>query len=142
MPSPTQMTDEELLARILEDAETAQIASTLGLEPADYAARVLHYIRNPNAQPQLDVMDPGAAKEAGLPSLAECHDFVEKLASGEIPLDEQEVSRFAGFDDNEKSAATLTGTARKKGPAAEPPMPPEPNDGSPSAGRKSRSGRG
>jgi hypothetical protein len=136
------MTDEELLARILEDQETAQIAAALGLEPADYAARVLYYIRNPNADPQLEVMEPGAAKEAGMPSLFECAEFVEKLASGEIPLDEGEVSRFAGFDDEEKSAATLTGTARKKGRAAEPPMPPDPATGPASTGRKSRSGRG
>jgi hypothetical protein len=140
MPSPTQMTDEELLARILEDKETTQIATALGLEPGDYAARVLHYIRNPNADPQLQVMDPGAAKEAGMPSLAECADFVEKLATGEIPLDENEVSRFAGFDDDEKSATNLTGGGRKK--AAEPPMPPAPGDGPTPTGKKSRSGRG
>ena len=141
MPTPTQMTDEELISRILEDKETTQIASALGLEPVDYAARVLHYIRNPNAEPQLEVMEPGAAKEAGMPSPAECLDFVEKLSTGEIPLDEHEVSRFAGFDDDERSAAALTGANRKKG-QAEPPMPPDPAGGPEATGRKSRSGRG
>ena len=53
MPSPNEMSDDDLLARILQDAETTTIADALGLEPADYAARVMHYIRNPNAEPQI-----------------------------------------------------------------------------------------
>ena len=138
MPSPQSMTDEQLIARILEDAETATIAEALGLEPADYAARVLHYIRNPNADPQLDVMDAAAEKEAGMPSVAEVVQFLEKMEQGE----EHEQTKFAGFDDDEKSAATLTGTGRKKGPQAAPPLPPVPGEGTgappPS---KSRSGR-
>lgn len=137
MPSPQSMTDEQLIARILEDAETAIIAEALGLEPADYAARVLHYIRNPNADPQLEIMDAQAEKEAGMPSVGEVRQFLEKMEEG----DEHEQTKFAGFDDDEKSAATLTG-GRKKGPQAAPPLPPVPGEGGPStSGPKSRSGR-
>jgi hypothetical protein len=131
------MTDDQIIARILEDAETTIIAEALGLEPADYAARVLHYIRNPNADPQLDVMDAAAEKEAGMPSVAECRQFLEKLEDG----DEHEQTKFTGFDEDEKSAATLTGTGRKKGPQAAPPLPPVPGEETGSKPTKSRSGR-
>lgn len=139
MPNPSQMTDEEVMARILEDAETGQIAEALGLDPVDYAARVLHYIRNPNAEPQLEILDAVGEKEAGMPSKAECLDYLQKIDSGAIPLDDSEVTHFAGFDEDEKSAAALTGS-RRKGPAAPPPMPPVPGEPAP-GGPKRRSGR-
>ena len=123
MPAPT---DEELIARILEVPETTKIAESLGLEPEDYAARVLFYHRNPKADPQLEVMDAMQEKEAGMPSKADCVSFLQKIDSGEISLDpESHQTRYTGFDDDEKSAATMTGGQRRRGAAPPPPMPGE-----------------
>jgi len=124
MTNPSQMTDDQLIARILEDAETATIAESLGLEPAEYAKRVMHYIRNPNADPQLQFMDAEAEKEAGVPTVADCVTFLEKVESGEIGGEHDKVE-FAGFDDDEKSQATATGARPKKGHSQAPPMPGE-----------------
>ena len=114
--------DEDLIARILEDEETTKIADALGIDPADYAARVLFYVKNPQAEPQLDIMTPEQERAAGVPTMAESLGFLDKLQSGEIPLDaEHETTRFAGFDDDEKSAATAAGnTAKKQAPKQQP----------------------
>ena len=141
MTSPQQMSDADLIARILEDAETITIAEALGLEPAEYAARVLHYIRNPNADPQLTLMDAAAEKEAGMPSAAECVGFLERVEAAGLDGDHA-TTRFAGFDDDEKSAASLTGGRHKKGAAAAPPLPAVPGEGEGATDKaKSRSGR-
>ncbi len=141
MTSPQQMNDEDLMARILQDAETTTIADSLGIEPADYAARVMHYIRNPNADPQLTLMDAAAEREAGMPSAAECVDFLNRVEAAGID-GEHATTRFAGFDDNEKSATSLTGGRSNKGMVGEPPLPPLPNDGNEAGDKtKTRSGR-
>ena len=107
--------DDDLIARILEDEETSKIADALGIDPADYAARVLHYVKNPTAQAQLSVMSPEQERAAGVPTMAESLGFLDKLASGEIPLDaEHETTRYAGFDDDEKSSAAATGNTEKR----------------------------
>ncbi len=126
---PVAPSDEALLARILAEEATGQIADSLGLPPEEYAARVLHYMKNPTADPIVTVMTPEQEKAAGVPSMAESLEFLDKLASGEIPLgNEHEQSRFAGFDDDEKSAATSTGGPQKttapKVPAASPTTAP------------------
>lgn len=136
MTSPQQMNDEDLMARILQDAETTTIAESLGIEPADYAARVLHYIRNPNADPQLTLMDAAAEREAGMPSAAECVDFLNRVEAAGID-GEHATTRFAGFDDDEKSAASLTGARSNKGIADAPPLPALPADGN-EAGSKTK----
>jgi hypothetical protein len=119
------MTDDELLARILEEPDILRLADTLGLEPEDYAKRVLFYMRNPNAEPQLTVLTPEAAKEAGVPSVEECLAFGKKLESGEISFEPDHMnSQFAGFEDKEKSITNLTGAKLKKDTAA-PPLPGE-----------------
>jgi hypothetical protein len=114
--------DGELLARILQDPETGQIAESLGLEPVDYAARVLHYLKNPNAQPQMQVMTPEQEREAGMPSTGDVVKFFEDIDSGAISLEgEHEKTRYAGFDDDEKSAVTVAGgNAVKRAPAPAP----------------------
>lgn len=122
-------TDEELIARILEQPETSQIAESLGLSAEDYAARVLFYAKNPEAQPQIETMDPLEEQANGMPSVGECVKFLEKIDSGEISMDpESHQTRFAGFDDEEKSAVTATGGQRmRKGGAPPPPMPGDPS---------------
>lgn len=118
------MTDEQLLARILEDPETEEIASTLGLDAADYAARVLFYLKNPGADPQLDIMTPADEKAAGMPSVAETVQWLQKVESGEIPMEGEHHTHFAGFGDDEKSAVTAAGgSIEKKAPRAEETSP-------------------
>lgn len=141
MTSPQQMSDADLIARILQDVETSTIAEALGLEPEEYAARVMHYIRNPNADPQLAIMDAAAEKEAGIPSASECIGFLERVEAAGLDGDHAS-TRFAGFDDDEKSAASLTGGRTKKGAAPAPPLPAVPDEGASTGDTsKSRSGR-
>lgn len=119
------MSDADLIARILEDKETYKIADALGIDAEDYAKRVLFYLRNPKADPQLQFMSPADAEAAGMPSVNDCKVFLEKIESGEISLDgDHATTRFAGSNAQEKSATNLTG-ARKK-PSAAPPMPGDP----------------
>jgi hypothetical protein len=120
-------TDEALLAKILAEKATHQIAEALGLPPEEYAKRVLFFVRNPKAEPQLNVLTPQQEREAGIPSVEDALDYVDKLASGEIPMgDEHLRTRFAGFDGDEKSAVTATGATPKKGPQRAPPLPGDP----------------
>lgn len=132
MPPATDMSDEALLARILAQPETRAIAESLGMRPEDYAARVLHYARHPQAEPQLEMMSEEEARAAGMPSVAECVRFLEDTVS---ELERSEQAHFAGFDDDEKSSATLTGaSAIKRAPRAAAPAPAPSPGGAPRRG--------
>lgn len=81
------------------------------MELEDYAKRVLFYVRNPKQQPMIEVMSDDEAREAGMPSPAECVAFLDRaIDQGE----QEERAHYAGFDDDEKSAATTTGGTTKK----------------------------
>lgn len=118
--------DQDLMAKILAEPATSKIADSLGISIEEYAARVLFYIKNPKADPQLNVLTPEQEKAAGVPSMAEAVTFINKLHSGEIPLEgEHERTRFAGFDDDEKSAVNAAGgTAKREAPKAAPTTAP------------------
>ena len=55
-------TDEALLAKILAEPATQQIAESLGLDPTEYAKRVLLYVKNPKADVPLTVLTPAQEK--------------------------------------------------------------------------------
>jgi hypothetical protein len=116
--------DADLMAKILAEPATEKIASSLGLSVDEYAQRVLFFLKNPKAEPQLTVMTPQEEKQAGVPSVDDAMAYVDGMLSGEIPMgDEHLRTRFAGFDDDERDAVTATGARRPRGPAKAPPMP-------------------
>jgi hypothetical protein len=69
---------------------------------------VLFYVRNPQAQPQIEVMSDEDAREAGMPSVAECVSFLGAAAKEELAKEE---AKFAGFDDDEKEQTKSTGSS-------------------------------
>jgi hypothetical protein len=120
-------TDEALLAKILAEPATKQIADSLGIDPAEYAKRVLFYVKNPKADVQLTVLTPAQEKEAGIPSVDDALAFVDGMISGDIPVgDEHARTRFAGSDAGEKKTLNAAGAKAQRGPQKAPPMPGEP----------------
>jgi hypothetical protein len=120
-------TDEALLAKILAEPATTQIAESLGLDPTEYAKRVLFYAKNPKAEVQLTVLSPAQEKEAGVPSVEEAMAFVDGMISGDIPVgDEHTRTRFAGSDSGEKRVVNAAGGKAQRGPPKAPPLPGEP----------------
>ncbi|MBM4280386.1 MAG: hypothetical protein FJ137_06365 [Deltaproteobacteria bacterium] len=120
-------TDEALLAKILAESATTQIANSLGMDPTEYAKRVLHYAKNPKADVQVTVLSPAEEKAAGIPSVDDAMAFVDGMLSGAIPVgDEHARTRFAGNDSAEKKSMTAAGSAARRGPAEAPPLPGEP----------------
>jgi hypothetical protein len=119
------MTDDQLRERIMRDPETAEIAASLGIAVEDYVARVLHYLKNPKADPELTVMGPEDEKANGMPTVRDVVGFFEKIDAGEIDVEPEQRSAFVGFDDDEKSAVTMTGgsSAARRAPQKDPPLP-------------------
>lgn len=114
MPDLTTMNDDEVLAKILAQEETGQIAASLGLEAEEYAQRVLHYLRHPNESPNVQLMSDEEAREAGMPSVQECVAFLDQAAED---LLRQEQAHFDVSDEDEKSSVRLTGgQIHKKAP--------------------------
>ena len=114
MADPKNLSDDQILAKVLAQPESAHIAESLGMELEDYAQRVLFYVRNPKQQPMIEVMSDDEAREAGMPSPEECARTLEKVIDD---ADREEQAHYAGFDDDEKSAATTTGgTSKKRAP--------------------------
>lgn len=111
MADPANLSDDEILAKVKGQPETLQIAESLGMSVDDYAKRVLFYVRNPGKEPMVQVMSDEAAREAGMPTAAECAEFLEAAVED---MEKQENAHYAGFDDDEKSAATTTGGVAKK----------------------------
>ena len=120
-------TDEALLAKILAEPATQQIAESLGLDPNEYAKRVLLYVKNPKADVPLTVLTPAQEKEAGIPSVDDAMTFVDGMLSGDIPVgDEHARTRFAGSDADEKKSTNAAGGKTQRGPHKAPPLPGEP----------------
>ena len=120
-------TDEALLAKILAEPATLQIAESLGLEPTEYAKRVLCYVKNTKADVPLTVLTPAQEKEAGIPSVDDAMAFVDGMLSGDIPVgDEHARTRFAGSDGDEKKSMNAAGGKAQRGPPKAPPLPGDP----------------
>jgi hypothetical protein len=121
-------TDEVLLAKILAEPATLQIAESLGLDPTEYARRVLFYAKNPKADVQLTVLSPAQEKAAGIPSVDDAMAFVDGMIAGDIPVgDEHTRTRFAGSDADEKKTLSAAGGTAQRGPQKAPPLPGEPS---------------
>lgn len=92
-----------------EDPHTQEIAKALGVELDDYIEKVLDYAQHPNKEPELELLDDEAAAELGpdAASVAEVEAWMEKVASGEIDLDDRvKVADSDGFSmDAEPSEA-------------------------------------
>ncbi|OGQ10609.1 MAG: hypothetical protein A2138_00530 [Deltaproteobacteria bacterium RBG_16_71_12] len=114
MADPKNLSDEQILAKVIAQPESAQLAESLGMELEDYAQRVLFYVRNPKQQPMIEVMSDDEAREAGMPSPEECATFLGRAIDA---AEREQEAHYAGFDDDEKSAATTTGgTGKKRAP--------------------------
>lgn len=129
----TQLSDDEVIGKILAQAETRAIADSLGLEAEEYAQRVLHYLRNPDKSPDIQLMSDEEAREAGMPSVQDCVEFLDNAVDEELRKEQ------AQFDDDEgeKSSVSLAGgEIRKKAPRS--PMT-RASAGKPSAGLRGSS---
>lgn len=111
MPDMSKLSDAQILEKVLAQPETAQLAATLGMSVDNYAKMVVHYIRNPEAEPELELMSDEDARKAGMPSTEDCVTFLERAVDDELKKDS---ARFAGFDDDERSASSLTGGSAPK----------------------------
>lgn len=129
MTDLTQLSDDELMGKILAQSETREIADSLGLEATEYAQRVLHYLRNPDKSPEIQLMSDEEAQDAGMPTVQDCVEFLTKAVDEELKRDQ---AQFDDAGDEEKSSVTLAGgDIRKKAPRS--PMT-RPSAGRPSAG--------
>ena len=106
--NPADLSDDEILAKLKSDPATHELAENLGMSVDDYAQKVLFYIRHPQAQPQIEVMSDEDAREAGMPSVAECVSFLGAAVKEELAKEE---AKFAGFDDDEKEQTKSTGSS-------------------------------
>jgi hypothetical protein len=115
-------TDDELRARIVASPDTKQIADSLGLEFDKYVDMVLHFKKNPNAEPILDVMSDEDAAAQGIPSLEDAEKMFQAMLENPTPEPEHHKSKFAGItaggDEN-----SVTGSRPGVKPKAAPPMP-------------------
>lgn len=111
MADPSTLSDQEILAKVVAQPESEQIAESLGINVEDYAKRVLFYLRHPNQQPVVEIMSDDEAREAGMPLAAECVLLLDRAIE---EAEREEQAHYAGFDDDEKSAATTTGGSAKK----------------------------
>jgi predicted lipoprotein len=113
MADPSELSDEEILAKIKKDPATRELAENLGMSVDDYAQKVLFYVRNPQAQPQIEVMSDEEAREAGMPSVAECVSFLGAVVNEEAKKEE---AIFAGFDEDDEHSAVTGSLSRKRAP--------------------------
>lgn len=82
--------------KLLEAPETKEIAEALGVELEAYVDRVLFYAKNPDVDPEFNVVPDEDLVEAGVdvPSVSEVTAWFEGVASGEI-----EIRKKTGLDE-------------------------------------------
>jgi hypothetical protein len=71
---------ERMKAQLMENQETIGIAKTLGIPLEDYVAQVLHFVANPDAEPQMLVVEDADLKAQGfeVPDAKEMLDFANQ----------------------------------------------------------------
>ncbi|OJH41578.1 hypothetical protein [Cystobacter ferrugineus] len=86
-PGP-QLPIENIRAKLLADPDTRRIARDVGMELEDYVEMVLHYLRNPEQEPQVYVAPDEELRAAGYdpPSSEEVGQFLLAGARGELGL--------------------------------------------------------
>jgi hypothetical protein len=120
----SQPSDDDLRAKIRAVPETAKIATSIGIPLEEYIDMVLHFTKNPTAEPVLDVMDDEEAASKGMPSAADLERTLGQMLDGTISLEEEhERSHYAGFDDAERTNSGVTGSRSKPLHEPAPPLP-------------------
>ena len=118
-------------ADLMKDPETAAIASELGLSVEEYVTMVMDYAKNPDKDPQMEVipdeiimqMDPDERPA----TMAEVQAWMRKVDSGEIDLSPHEFKTGfgAGETKEQKEAMSMSGGKRQlnvpDGPSKEEP---------------------
>jgi hypothetical protein len=99
---------EKMKRELMENAETIGIAQQLGIPLEDYVAQVMHFVANPDAEPQVLVVEDHDLKAAGfeVPDAAE----MLKFAEGQVKLLE-EAGELSAYRKSEKKKVDL-GTRR------------------------------
>jgi hypothetical protein len=121
------LTPEQILQQILAAPETKDIADSFGLDVKLYASRVLHYVQNPKAEPELFFLQPQDAKALGLPAtVAEAAKIIEEgAAKAEDAEARAERGAFvAGDADRAKQSVAAAGLSTQvRAPQAAPAKP-------------------
>ena len=93
MPSPQEVEAQKRI--VLDDPNTAKIASTLGLTKEEYVAKVFKYLENPNLDPVVQVMTDDELRSMGYKpvDVKEVADYLNDIA------DAREISTKSKFAD-------------------------------------------
>jgi hypothetical protein len=99
---------EKLKRELMENTETIGIAKELGIPLEDYVAQVMHFIVNPDAEPQLLVVDDDDLKANGF-EVPQAEDIL-KFAEDQVKVLE-EAGEITGYNKAKKKKIDL-GTRR------------------------------
>ena len=74
--------------QLMENQEIVQLAEVLGMELEDYVERVLFYATNPDAEPQLHIIEEDELEEMGadVPTMGEVMQWLRDVESGKEDL--------------------------------------------------------
>jgi hypothetical protein len=99
---------EKLKRELMENTETIGIAKELGIPLEDYVAQVMHFIVNPDAEPQMLVVDDDDLKANGF-EVPQAEDIL-KFAEDQVKVLE-EAGEITGYNKAKKKKIDL-GTRR------------------------------
>lgn len=129
--------------RLMDNAETKEIAKNLGMDLAEYVEMILDFAQHPEKEPMLQVLDDESVASLGdqVPSEAEVKAWLQAVESGEIDLTVQTdvVSDAVELQSQEearkkKLSAAIGGTTTRAGPNVAPPVKPPGAKGDSAAG--------
>jgi hypothetical protein len=85
---PLKRPIEEVRAELLADPDVREQARMLRLPVAQYVEKILDYAQNPQKPPQVQLVADEVlkAKDPSIPTAGEIKTYLEKVASGEIPI--------------------------------------------------------
>ena len=94
----------KLRAKLLADPDTITIASNLGVPLEEYVDQVLHFVKNPKADPQMLVVEDDDLRAAGFepPDEKKLLAFVEESVATL-----EEAGEVSGFKDQKKKKVDL-----------------------------------
>lgn len=131
---PLGIPDDVARQRLMESAETREIAKNLGMELAEYVEMVIDFAKNPQKEPVLQLLDDATLESLGeeVPTEGDVVRWLEAVKSGEIDLTVQtevvadEVELKSAEEERKKKLQAAIGGGNTKaaptvGAVAKPP---------------------
>lgn len=125
--------------KALQDPDVQKAAEILGVDLEEYVEKILYFAQNPDAEPELHVLDEESRlameAEGEIPREAEVVEFFASAARGELPSQNRGFAKKDGFSSDGDDAARIRRSLGQDAPMRAPMVGSSPKPTAPPPGK-------